>query len=133
MPRKEAFQKLLPLRFILAVVNRNRRNPELADHIVILPLCSICRKPITDFDRALLFTPLTRNTRVNNFRRIGTIGEDQHPLLQDPNRLYVGHVDCCDRSKANGSLAMFFRKKLSSVMKSDQRDERDLVLEGLVF
>jgi hypothetical protein len=125
---KKAVQKLVPFRLNLAVVNRYQTDPDLSDRIIILPLCSICRKPITDFDHATLFTLLTRNTRVSNFPQIGTIGQDQHPLLYDPNRLYVGHYECCAQIEANGSLRIFFSKKLSSVLKTDQREERDLAL-----
>jgi hypothetical protein len=126
---KRAVQKLVPFKLGLAVVNRSKTDPELPDRILILPLCSICRKPITDFDQAHIFTPLTRNTRTSGLRRIGTIGDDQHPLLRDPNRLYVGHNECCQQSEANGSLHMFFCKRLSSILKSDQRDARDLACE----
>jgi hypothetical protein len=125
---KKAVQKLVPFKPILAIAARSRTNSELPDHIIILCCCAICGRPITDFDRAEFFTRDGRNCKL---RRIGTIGEDRHPLLLDLAKLYAGHVECCERSKANGSIYMFFRKKLSSVLKADQRDQRDLALEGL--
>lgn len=119
------------LELVPVVVSNSRVSLYAQDHLVIVPFCYFCGKPITQIENAMIFGRLEEETH-DRPKRLGSIRMhgNEVPILTAGHKLYAGHNDCIEHAEAQRELIISFRKPLSAVLKSDQQTDRDRMLEG---
>ena len=110
----EALTEVKPARIgYFTIRGSHDRNPLGCDENMVLPICSTCNKPITDFKNGLLVLDISDQPSVS----VGNI--DDYQLRQLPVvAKYYFHKGKCDVVDGDSSI------ELDTIFKSDPRKAR---------
>src|SRR5689334_5968309 len=106
-PKVVQFPSAVKPGFELALFVIQHHHEGYADEFVYLPVCSRCRKPITDLDSANL---VSEGPEEDDFRHVGQV--NGQPLLRHPGQVNAYHFECDSGAKP--------WRRLSTVLRCDQ-------------